>query len=85
MQRTPNDVHLLGSLISVKGQTATGTLHDDARAEATQDTSLVVLRWVQLGDDRIIWIGQTRVAGWARSLHGASVEAGLNFGTLQAE
>ena len=85
MQQSSNDKHLLCSLVSVKGQPATSTFHDDAGTEATQDASLVVLRGVQLGNGGIVWIGQARVASWARPFNRAGVETALSFGTLQAE
>jgi hypothetical protein len=59
------DKHLLRSLICPKAQCPSSTLHYDVRAQAAENTGLVVFGRVQIRNDHIIWIGEVHIAGRA--------------------
>lgn len=54
--RTSFVSHLLRRLIAVECQSTASAFHYNAGAEATQDTRLVILRWIQLRNDCVVWI-----------------------------
>jgi hypothetical protein len=78
--------HLLRSLICPKAQRPSSTLHYDVRAQAAENTGLVVFGRVQIRNDHIIWIGEVHIAGRADgSLSFALTGELTSIGAVNAE
>ena len=80
------DKHLLRSLICPKAQCPPSTLHYDVRAQAAENTGLVVFGRVQIRNDDIIWIGEVHIAGRAdRPLSFTLTRELTSIGAVNAE
>ena len=78
--------HLLRSLICPKAQRPSSTLHYDVRAQAAENTGLVVFGRVQIRNDDIIWIGEVHIAGRAdRPLSFTLTRELTSIGAVNAE
>jgi hypothetical protein len=71
------DEQILCHLIRPEAQCTSRTFHDCFWAQTTEDTGLVVLTWVQVGDDGIVGSRQLCLTCWTPSvLRGRPIEPG---------
>lgn len=83
--RAAGDVQILCHLVRPKAQCSSRTFHDSFWAQTTENTGLVVLTWVKVGDHGIVGSRQLRLTCWTSSLfRGTPVETGP-AGAVDAE
>ena len=79
-------VRLLCSLICPEAKSPSGAFHYDVWAEAAEDTRLVVLAGVEIGDHSVVWLGKLRAAGWTGGTSGRLLACQTQpMNALQAE